>query len=139
MKECWEEAGIPEALARAARPVGLVSYVSLQPEGLKPDVLFCYDLELPPDFVPTPQDGEVSEFVLWDAAAVAACIARGGAVAAASKPVKLVAPYMRSPRSECTRQSTFTNINTALCAAPTTHAARTLSGAWTRDAHPGIS
>ena len=78
MKECWEEAGIPEALARAARPVGLVSYVSLQPEGLKPDVLFCYDLELPPDFVPTPQDGEVSEFVLWDAAAVAACIARGG-------------------------------------------------------------
>ena len=55
-----------------------MSYVSLQPEGLKPDVLFCYDLELPPDFVPTPQDGEVSEFVLWDVAAVAACIARGG-------------------------------------------------------------
>ena len=29
------------------------------PEGLKPDVLFCYDLELPGDFVPRPQDGEV--------------------------------------------------------------------------------
>lgn len=29
------------------------------PEGLKPDVLFCYDLELPRDFVPTPLDGEV--------------------------------------------------------------------------------
>lgn len=28
-------------------------------EGLKPDVLFCYDLKLPEDFVPTPQDGEV--------------------------------------------------------------------------------
>ena len=36
-----------------------MSYVSLLPEGLKPDVLFCYDLELPADFQPRPQDGEV--------------------------------------------------------------------------------
>ncbi len=28
-------------------------------QGLKPDVLFCYDLELPGDFVPVPDDGEV--------------------------------------------------------------------------------
>ncbi len=26
-------------------------------EGLKRDVLFCYDLQLPPDFRPTPQVG----------------------------------------------------------------------------------
>ena len=77
VKECWEEAGIPEALARAATPVGYVSYTSLQPEGLKPDVLFAYDLELPLDFVPQPQDGEVSEFMLWDLPRVAAVIAAG--------------------------------------------------------------
>jgi hypothetical protein len=59
VKECGEEAGIPEHLARQARPVGYVSYASMQPEGLKPDVLFCYDIELPRDFVPRPQDGEV--------------------------------------------------------------------------------
>ncbi len=50
---------MPAELAAAAVPAGLVSYVSLQPEGLKPDVLFVYDLELPADFVPSPQDGEV--------------------------------------------------------------------------------
>jgi hypothetical protein len=59
IKECWEEAGIPQQLAAAAVPVGFVSYVSWSEEGLKPDVLFCYDLQLPPDFVPVPQDGEV--------------------------------------------------------------------------------
>lgn len=58
-KECWEEAGVPPELAAAAVPVGFVSYVSLSEEGLKPDVLFCYDLQLPADFVPKPQDGEV--------------------------------------------------------------------------------
>jgi 8-oxo-dGTP pyrophosphatase MutT (NUDIX family) len=58
-KECWEEAGVPQELAAAAVPVGCVSYVSMSEEGLKPDVLFCYDLQLPDDFVPQPQDGEV--------------------------------------------------------------------------------
>lgn len=63
-KECAEEAGIPPALAARARPVGAVSYLTISASGYKPDVLFCYDLELPHDFVPTPQDGEVSEFAL---------------------------------------------------------------------------
>jgi 8-oxo-dGTP pyrophosphatase MutT (NUDIX family) len=60
VKECWEEAGVPNELAAAATAVGFVSYVSMSEEGLKPDVLFCYDLQLPEDFVPQPQDGEVS-------------------------------------------------------------------------------
>ncbi|KAG2497144.1 hypothetical protein HYH03_004735 [Edaphochlamys debaryana] len=64
LKECAEEAGIPPALAATARPVGAVSYTTVSASGYKPDVLFCYDLELPPDFVPVPQDGEVSEFTL---------------------------------------------------------------------------
>ena len=56
-KECWEEAGVPKELAAQARPVGAVSYAAMQSAGLKRDVLFCYDLELPLEFVPTPQVG----------------------------------------------------------------------------------
>ena len=37
------------------RPVGAVSYEAVTEEGLKRDVLFCYDLELPADFQPTAQ------------------------------------------------------------------------------------
>ncbi|BDA41660.1 Nudix hydrolase 20, chloroplastic [Coccomyxa sp. Obi] len=62
VKECGEEASIPEDLARNAKPVGAVSYEEMQEMGLKRDVLFCYDLKLPPDFVPEPQDGEVESF-----------------------------------------------------------------------------
>lgn len=76
-KECQEEAGIPAALAAAAAPVGAVSYTSLQSSGLKRDVLFCYDLELPEDFVPEPQDGEVAEFFLMPLPEVAAAVAAG--------------------------------------------------------------
>eukprot|EP00884_Botryococcus_braunii_P009748 jgi/Botrbrau1/18775/Bobra.0386s0093.1 len=64
VKECEEEASVPEELARTAMPVGCVSYESMQPSGLKRDVLFCYDLRLPPSFVPTPLDGEVDSFQL---------------------------------------------------------------------------
>lgn len=71
VKECLEEASISQELARAAKAVGLVSYVSLTEEGLKPDVLFCYDLKLPEDFVPQPQDGEVEEFMRWPISRVA--------------------------------------------------------------------
>lgn len=65
IKECHEEAGIPEALARRASPVGAITYAMETPEGLKPDVQFIYDLELSRDFVPRPVDGEIHEFMLW--------------------------------------------------------------------------
>ena len=55
IKECKEEASIPRELAQLAVPAGAVSYCSEQAEGLKRDVLFCYDLELPQDFVPKPE------------------------------------------------------------------------------------
>ncbi len=64
-KECWEEAGIAPALAREARAVGVVTYGHVSPAGFKPDVLYCYDLALPEDFVPRCQDGEVEDFALW--------------------------------------------------------------------------
>ena len=65
VKECREEASIPETLARQAVPVGAVTYCRDSDRGLKPDVIFCYDLEVPPTFEPRCTDGEVDAFYLW--------------------------------------------------------------------------
>ncbi|KAK2076940.1 hypothetical protein QBZ16_005168 [Prototheca wickerhamii] len=76
-KECWEEAGVPRELAAQAEPVGAVSYAAMQSAGLKRDVLFCYDLELPLDFTPTPQDDEVESFERWPMARLIEEVAHG--------------------------------------------------------------
>ncbi len=65
LKEAAEEASIPADLACRARPAGLVSYITELPEGLRYDLLNCYDLELPEDFRPVCSDGEVEDFFLW--------------------------------------------------------------------------
>ena len=65
LKECAEEAAIPAAIAETAEAVGLVSYICERPEGLRDDVLFIFDLFLPPDFTPRNTDGEVEDFFLW--------------------------------------------------------------------------
>ncbi|MBM3951808.1 MAG: DUF4743 domain-containing protein [Rhodospirillales bacterium] len=65
VKECAEEAAIPADLARRAVPIGTVSYLTERPEGLRHDVLFNYDLELPESFRPHNADGEVESFHLW--------------------------------------------------------------------------
>jgi 8-oxo-dGTP pyrophosphatase MutT (NUDIX family) len=62
IKEAREEASLPEALARQARPAGAVTYAMEVPHGLRHDMLFIYDLRLPDDFKPTSQDGEHSGF-----------------------------------------------------------------------------
>ncbi|MDH3913441.1 MAG: DUF4743 domain-containing protein [Rhodospirillales bacterium] len=64
-KECAEEADIPAELAARAVAVGAVSYRCGRSEGLRDDVLFCFDLDLPPDFLPNNTDGEVESFSLW--------------------------------------------------------------------------
>jgi NUDIX domain len=66
IKESQEEAGIPEALACQAIAAGAVSYMSGGSSGfgMKRDVLFVFDLELPESFVPQPMDGEVESFEL---------------------------------------------------------------------------
>ena len=76
IKECGEEAGVPPELAARSVPVGVVSYtMATEPgmggPGLNRHVLYCYDLELPSDFVPRPVDGEVAEFRLMSAPEVA--------------------------------------------------------------------
>ncbi|MQP64475.1 DUF4743 domain-containing protein [Niveispirillum sp. SYP-B3756] len=76
LKEAREEADLPPDLALQARPVGAITYVMEQKKGLKPDVLFIYDLELPADFIPRNTDGEVERFELWPLEKVAASIAQ---------------------------------------------------------------
>jgi hypothetical protein len=65
VKEAAEEASMPAGLAAQARPVGALRYLCERSEGLRNDVVFCFDLALPADFVPQPDDGEVEEFFLW--------------------------------------------------------------------------
>jgi len=77
IKECWEEAGIPRALAGRAVPVGTISYVYQGDGGLKPDLQYCFDLEMPEDFVPANRDGEIAEFELWPIERVAEVVRDG--------------------------------------------------------------
>lgn len=65
IKEAAEEASLPAALSQQARPVGTITYATRQPEGLRRDILYLYDLELPVDFVPVNTDGEIAAFELW--------------------------------------------------------------------------
>ena len=59
-----EEAGIPTQLAAQAKPAGSISYHCESKFGVKPDTMFCYDLELPENFIPHCTDGEVESFKL---------------------------------------------------------------------------
>jgi 8-oxo-dGTP pyrophosphatase MutT (NUDIX family) len=72
VKEAAEEADVPDALARRAKPVGALTYVTELEQGLRDDTLFLFDLELPADFVPRNTDGELTGFELWDVADVMA-------------------------------------------------------------------
>ncbi len=65
VKEAAEEAAMPAALLAGAVRHATLSYALDRPEGLRRDVLHCYEVELPTDFVPTPADGEVENFTLW--------------------------------------------------------------------------
>jgi len=71
IKECVEEANVPADLAVKTKPVGSVSYVMETDGGIKPDVMFCYDLEVPKDFTPENTDGEVASFHLMKVEEVA--------------------------------------------------------------------
>ncbi|MEX0809595.1 MAG: DUF4743 domain-containing protein [Dongiaceae bacterium] len=70
IKECGEEAGIPPALARQARPAGYVTFLTETVEGIDNGMIFAYDLALPADFVPIAADREVEWFELWPVARV---------------------------------------------------------------------
>ncbi len=64
IKEAAEEASIPEELAEQAVQAGRLVYALNRPEGLRRDILYCYDLYLPESFEPKAADGEVESFAL---------------------------------------------------------------------------
>lgn len=66
IKECHEEAGIPQSMARRALPVSGISYVQETETGIFEEFCFIFDLELDEDFIPQNMDGEVEAFQLWD-------------------------------------------------------------------------
>lgn len=62
VKECWEEAGIPASIASRAVRAGAIEVCREVQDGLHAETIHMYDLELPEDFAPVNQDGEVAEF-----------------------------------------------------------------------------
>lgn len=64
IKEAFEEAGIPNNLIAKLKSAGCVSFFFESERGLFPNTEFVYDLELPPDFIPSNSDGEVETFEL---------------------------------------------------------------------------
>ncbi|KAH6903253.1 nudix hydrolase 20 [Coprinopsis sp. MPI-PUGE-AT-0042] len=71
VKECMEEASIPDHIVRPhLKAVGAISYFTRTAQGwLQPEVEYIYDLEIPKNadpntFQPKPLDGEVESFEL---------------------------------------------------------------------------
>lgn len=104
LHEADEEASLPaDFVRRHARAVGAVTYITQTGSGggadadapqdvqsqvggydaglCVPDVLYCYDLEIPADqvdtVVPAPRDDEVEQFYLWTLDETKAALARG--------------------------------------------------------------
>lgn len=67
IKEAAEEASIPDTLVKNLVSAGCVSFLFESERGIFPNTEFVFDLELPPDFVPTNSDGEVQAFELLPA------------------------------------------------------------------------
>jgi len=64
IKEAGEEANVPPELAAKLKAVGTVSFFHESERGIHPNTEFVFDLELPEDFVPHNNDGEVSDWQL---------------------------------------------------------------------------
>ncbi|POF63778.1 thiamine pyrophosphokinase [Novacetimonas maltaceti] len=64
LKEAAEEASLPAELLAHATPTVNIRYALDRPEGLRRDILHCFEIVLPEEFIPRPADGEVEEFSL---------------------------------------------------------------------------
>lgn len=75
VRELWEEAGVPETIAKQIMPAGkLLIQRPHPPHGVHHENLFIFDLALPNNLVPMNHDGEVSRFIELDLAEAAARI-----------------------------------------------------------------
>lgn len=85
VREAAEEASFPEDLIRSsAIACGTVSYFYIrdkraggETELFQPEVQFVYDLEVDPNVIPKPCDGEVEEFLLCTVEEVQIALAEG--------------------------------------------------------------
>jgi 8-oxo-dGTP pyrophosphatase MutT (NUDIX family) len=85
IREADEEASLPSALVRTrARAHGTVSYIYIRsPRAggeagmIQPECQAVYDLELPADVRPAPNDSEVEAFYLWTVREVQEHMQRG--------------------------------------------------------------
>jgi 8-oxo-dGTP pyrophosphatase MutT (NUDIX family) len=80
VREAREEAGIAEPLARKALATGTVQLLREVPEGVQSEQIFVFELELPRDFSPHNEDGEVAEFRILPLAAVSALLVAGAVI-----------------------------------------------------------
>ncbi|CAL3962631.1 unnamed protein product [Diplocarpon coronariae] len=85
VRECAEEASLPEDLVRAnIKAQGTVTYSYIR-EGraggetglLQPECQYIFDLELPKETICRPNDSEVEGFVLWSVEEVKEALGRG--------------------------------------------------------------
>jgi hypothetical protein len=74
LKEGAEEAALPAGLLAGAVKTGEIGYAMDRGEGLRRDLLHCYDVALPESFVPRAADGEVESFELWPMARAVAAV-----------------------------------------------------------------
>ena len=65
IKESYEEANIDKKLVVKSKYDGIISYRVETKLGLSRHILFCYNLELPMNFIPKNNDGEITNFYLW--------------------------------------------------------------------------
>jgi isopentenyldiphosphate isomerase len=70
VRECWEEAGLPEDVVRKhMRQTGVISYMfkTRHAGWIQPEVEFTYDIALPDASIQLrPEDGEAEDFRLMD-------------------------------------------------------------------------
>lgn len=85
VRECGEEASLPEELVRStAIPCGTLTYWYIRDERaggetnlMQPECQYIYDLELPEGVIPKPGDDEVEEFYLWSVEEVQEALKHG--------------------------------------------------------------
>lgn len=78
IQKALAKANIPVHMAQKAVSCGHVSYEQCNGLKMKRDVIYCYDLELPPDFLPFNNDGDIEDFKLVSLADVAKLVCTPG-------------------------------------------------------------
>lgn len=78
VRELWEEAGVPaEIAALTSFPGRALHSLRRLRHGIHDEIIICADLQLPAEFTPECQDGEVAEFICMTPDEVRAALAVG--------------------------------------------------------------